>query len=81
MAGCEVKPDKTGQRKRSQPQFENERDLLPTVNGDIDNIGSGSSACEHACSGDTGSVVGVDVDRQIRVSLSDSANQPRCQNA
>lgn len=45
------------------------------INGHVDNVGTGLGGGEHRSGGDTGSVVGVDVDREVGVSLSDSADQ------
>lgn len=49
---------------------------LLTINGNVDDVGAGLSSGQHGRDGDTGRVVRVDVDRQVRVGLSDRANQP-----
>lgn len=51
---------------------------MPTVNGDIDNIGTSLGTGEHTAHCDTSSIVRVHVDGKIRVSLSNSANEPSC---
>jgi hypothetical protein len=46
-----------------------------TVDGDVHDVGTSSSGGEHARSSNTGGVVGVDVDRQVRVLLADSSDE------
>ena len=55
------------------------REIL-TVNGDIDDISAGGSSREHACGGNTSSVVRVDVDGQIGGLLPDSSNESATQS-
>lgn len=47
------------------------------VDGNVDNVGSGGGAGNHARGGDTGRVVRVDVNRQVGVVLSDGRNERR----
>ena len=68
MAGCEVKPDRTA--------VSSSVTRGRTINGDIDNIGTGLGTGEHTSNGDTGGVVRVDVDGEVGVGFSDSTNQP-----
>ena len=68
MAGWEVRPDKTVVSTRQTH--------IRTINGDIDNIGTGLGTGKHTSNSNTGGIVRVNVDRQVGVSLSDSTNQP-----
>lgn len=72
MAGCEVRPERTVLSVKGL-----ETGLELTIDGDIDDISTSLSTGEHTANGDTGSVVRVDVDGEVRVGLSDSANEPR----
>jgi hypothetical protein len=49
--------------------------VILTINGDIHNIGTRSGRSDHACSGYTSGVMGVNVDRNIWVSLPNSADE------
>jgi hypothetical protein len=47
-----------------------------TINGDVDDIGTGLGTGEHTSNSDTSGIVRVNVDREVGVGLSNSANQP-----
>jgi hypothetical protein len=67
MAGWEVRPDKTVISTRQT--------YIHTINGNIDDISTCLGTGKHTSNSDTGGIVRVNVNRQVRVSLSDSTNQ------
>jgi hypothetical protein len=52
-----------------------EMDVL-TVNGNVNDVGASLGGSDHARRGDTGGVVRVHVDREVRVGLADRADEP-----
>ena len=52
------------------------RKVQRTVDGDVDDIGTGGSSSNHTGDGDTGGIVRMDVDGEIGVLLSDSPDKP-----
>lgn len=46
------------------------------VDCEIDDVGTCSGGCEHAGNGNTGGVVGVDVNGEVGVLLADGTNKP-----
>ena len=76
MAGWDVRPDRT---EVSTYRIVGKR-MRHTINGNINDIGAGFGTGKHTTHGDTGGIVRVNVDGQVRVSLSDSPDQPIISN-
>ena len=64
-----------GREIRTRPEGE-KKAIERTIDRDINDIGSGSSTGEHGSSGDTSGIVGMNMDGEVGVSLSDSSNEP-----
>ena len=71
MGGCEVKPDIPDGSQRVSKRGSKP----PTVNSDIYNVRPCSRSGEHRRSRDTGGIVRMDVDREVRILLADRADQ------
>jgi len=51
------------------------------VDGNIYDVGSSCGSSEHGSSGDSSSVVRVDVDREVGIALTDGTDEPRRESA
>lgn len=72
--GWEVRPDMP--TVVSATAFGQAQERILTVDGNVHHIGTSHSTSDHAGSGNTGSVVGVNMDWKVRVLLSDGSNEP-----
>ena len=73
MGGWEVKPDMPEGSQRDREMWWSRR---LTVDSNIHHIRPRSSSSEHRCGRDTGSVVRVNVDREVRMLLTNCTDQP-----